>query len=69
MVIVQPQEIMYCDKVFYMSYQPPSEKWYLFENVRPSHTKRFVGSDIEAMDQPTILCISYNTSRRDMADL
>ena len=33
---------MYCDEVHYMAYQPPSEKWRLFENVRPSHAKRFV---------------------------
>ena len=33
---------MYCNKIRYMSYQPPSEKWHLFETVRPSHAKRFV---------------------------
>ena len=42
MVIAQPLEIMYCGEVCYMSYQPPSEKWRLFETIQPSHAKRFV---------------------------
>ena len=42
MVIVQPEDITYCNKVQYMAYQPPNETWHLFKNVRLSHAKRFV---------------------------
>ena len=32
---------MYCDEAQYMAYQPLSEKWRHFKNIRLSHAKRF----------------------------
>ena len=46
-----------------MAYQPPSEKWHLFENVWPSHTKRFVCCAL------TIRYIIYSTVGRSIASI
>ena len=54
---------MYYDEVHYMSYQSPSEKWCRFENIWPSHAKRFVCCAL------TIQYIIYNMVGRSIASI
>ena len=46
----------------YMAYQPPSDKWHCFENIRPSHAK-----DSSVAHSPYIISHNYSIVGQSIA--